>query len=82
MSSEKPIYPSRVQASLDDLESEIVLIRNLLFCLVEQHPNKTAVVHNFKHEVEGFCRHAPPGTSEDFRVEVMARLQLYLQALS
>ena len=78
----KSLDPERMQAAFNEHEAELTIMRNLLIALVNVHPNRAKVVANFQREVEGYCRIAPPGTDSEYLVEVMARLQMYLQLLA
>jgi len=78
----KPLDPERLQAAFSEHEAEIMLLRTIVTVLLDSHPNRDKVIEAFRREAEGLAKTAPPGTDPEFIIELRARLQLHLQAMS
>ena len=78
----KQIDPERLQGILNEHETEVMLLKVLVTALLDAHPNRQKVVEAFQREAQGFVRSAPAGTSQEFLVELRARLQINIAALN
>ena len=78
----KSIDPERLQGILNEHETEVMLLKTLVIALLDAHPNRQKVVEAFQREAQGFVKSAPPGTDQEFLVELRARLQMQIAALN
>ena len=78
----KSVDPERLQDALNGYEAEIMLLRELVTALLDAHPKRQKVLERFQREASALSKTAPPGTDQELLVEIQARLQIHLSALT